>query len=424
MARVFSRGQGREGTPMKRRTDPWEGLPLPLRRFSAGMLAMVGFCVLAEWVSARALGLTFGPYDYPLGRTYFPDFVRFTARFQNFHSPAFFAPGPYEFLYPAPAAVTYQVFYGLFRGHALAGFLVFTVGSLVIAAMLFGRVLMRRGVPPMPAMLFPLLVVTCSYPVWTVFKQGNIEIGIWALVTAGIALFFAGRGYGAAACFGLAASMKIYPLVFLGLLIARRQFREAALGGCVLVGATAASLWIVCPDVAVSWQQYRQGLDHFRMLYVLHRRPEMGTDHSLFALVKLGLEPLPGAARMGQILLGYLLLVAIAGTGLYFLRIRHMPVVNQVICLSVASVLLPPVSYEYTLLQMFAPLALLVQLMIDGRGRCEPGVGAALVCVGLLLGVMPELIWHGQVFEGHVKAVVLLVLFAIAMRCPFDFVGG
>ncbi len=378
---------------------------------------MVVVCGLAEVVAVKVFGLRYGPYDFPLGRTYFPDFVRFSERFRWFHSAAFFAPGPPPFLYPTPAAAVYAVFYRLFPRHALPAFLGFAVGILSAAAVGFGITLSRRGIRAWEAMLFSIVVLACSYPVWTVLKQGNIEIAIAALVTAGVTLFVAGRGYSAAACFGLAASMKLYPVIFLGLFMARRQYREMAWGVCVLVGATVLSLWLVCPSVGVSWQAYREGVAQFGQLYVVRMRPEIGTDHSLFALLKQGLDPLRTPEQMSRLLGWYLVSAGVIGVVLFFVRIRRLPVVNQVICLSVASVLLPPVSYEYTLLAMFAPAAMLVLLAVDGRGM--RGLAGVMCCLALLLGPMPELIWRGQVFEGQVKALVLVLLFWVGLRYPF-----
>lgn len=395
-------------------------LPAALRRFAAALVGLVALCGTVEWLCRRVPGLNFDPYIYPLGRARSPDLLRYRERFQHFHSADFFRlPFRAEYLYPAPDAVVYRMFFWG-RGDPARVLLGFSVVCLLIAGLLFGRILRRRGISGLMAYGFPLLVLLCSYPVWSVLRQGNIEIVVWALVTAGLVLCLSGRGYGAAACFGLAASMKIYPVVYLSLLLARRRYRTVAWGVAVVCLSTVSSMWLVCPQMLVSWRGIGEGLERFRFLYMLHRRPEMGTDHSLFAL---GKAMLPGPERMARLLAVYLVLFGVCGMVVFLRRIRHLPVVNQIVCLAAASVLFPPVSYEYTLLHLLAPLALLVLLVVDGEGRAVPGVGAALVCLALLLAPLPELIWHGELFEGQVKAVVLVVLFEIALRWPFA-VGG
>ena len=54
--------------------------------------------------------------------------------------------------------------------------------------------------------------------------------------------------------------------------------------------------------------------------------------------------------------------VAVSGVILWFWRIRKPPILNQVTALSVASVLLPPLSHDYTLMHLYAPWVMLVML--------------------------------------------------------------
>jgi len=395
-------------------------LPGALRAFAVGLIGLVVLCGVAELLCRTVLPLNFDPYIYPLGRQRYPDLLRFQERFQHFHSVEFFRlPFSFEYLYPAPDAVVYKIFF-LFTEHPVRAFLGFSCGSLVIAGVIVGWTMRGRGTARFSAYAFPSAVLLCSYPVWSVLKQANIEIVLWVLVTTGLLLFLSGRGYSAGACFGLAASMKIYPVAYLALLLVRRQYREMIFGIGVLGVSTVASLWLVCPSISVSWGAIEAGLQRFRFLYVLHKRPEIGTDHSLFALYKLALHPFPPPDRLGHSLSIYLLVVGAAFVALFFLRIRHLPTINQIFCLTVACVLFPPVSYEYTLLHLLAPLALLSLLTVDleRRGVSLPGVGSALACSAILLAPLPELIWRAQLIEGQVKAMVLVTLFGIALRWP------
>jgi hypothetical protein len=118
----------------------------------------------------------------------------------------------------------------------------------------------------------------------------------------------------------------------------------------------------------------------------------------------------------------YLAVAAVSGVALYFLRIRHLPIINQVLCLCIASILLPPVSYEYTLLHLyvaFGLLALFAQKMWSARVQI-PGISAAMCCLAILVSPLSEVIYHMERFGGQIKAIVLVVLMIIALKYPFE----
>ena len=108
--------------------------------------------------------------------------------------------------------------------------------------------------------MFPSAVLLCSYPLWFAAKQANMEIVIWVFLAAGLACLLKGRGYSAAGCFGIAASMKIYPIIYLGLLLVRRQYREVIFGAVTAAVVTLASLWAVYPNLLVSSRRISAGV--------------------------------------------------------------------------------------------------------------------------------------------------------------------
>ncbi len=399
-------------------------LPPFLYQFAALLTGLMSICFFVEIIARRIYQLHYAPYWEPLFEEYFPDFVAFRGRFQFFHSDHFFHySSNLPFMYPAPVAVVYKAFY-LLPAHSLFTFLFLGASAFLLASLWLTRHLLKRGVPIGDALAFPLIVILCSYPVWFALKQANMEIVIWAIVATGLELFLRGKGYSAAACFGVAAAMKVFPFVYLGLFLSRKQFKQIGLAFLVLVATTLVSLWLVDPDVHSSWTNISTGLNLFRFLYMLHIRPEIGADHSLFALIKLLIRPVPTTARLDHLLPIYLATAALAGTALFFSRIIRLPLLNQILCLTVASILLPPTSFEYTLLHLLLPFALFVLLAIDASrtGEISMVLKVVLGCFGILLAFIPELIHHGLSFGGQVKCLVLLVLFAIALWRPFDLV--
>jgi len=365
------------------------------------------------------------PYDYPLlvpNQTFW-DLTLYQYRFNFFHHPQFFQTNPYfPFMYPAPVAVLYDVFYRSPR--PLQTFLGFILVSFLAAAAVLCRALLQRGVPMHKSVSFIAASLFLSYPLWFDIKQANIEIGIWVLVVLGVRAFCKGRGYSAAACFGIAGSMKIFPFVYLGLLFTKRKYREMLFAGLVAVVTTIVSLWLLGgPNILYTWRQIGAGLDVYRVGTMLHYHPgEIGFDHSVFTLVKCWYHSRGMSGLPDWILKAYLAIAAIAGIALYLLRIRYLPLINQVLCLSVASILLPPASADYTLMHLYVPWAMLVLFAQDqwNSGRNIAGLTAAFVTFAILLSPESEFIHHIEHVGGQIKALALIALMYIGLKYPFQ----
>jgi hypothetical protein len=389
-------------------------------------LLLVLACFVAEAFCKYVLHLS-EAFTYPLLSRdgTFWDFILYRYRFQFFHHPRFFeTDSKFLFMYPAPASVFYELFFAI--PHPLRTFLGFMIGSFVLAAFLLQRALSRRGVSPLRSTAFLAASLLLAYPLWFDIKQANVEIGVWALVALGVWAFCKGRGYSAAACFGVAGSMKVFPFVYVGLLLSQRKYREMAFAALVVVFATIASLWLVGgANIFATWGQIQLGLDDYRARYMLqYWSGEIGFDHSTFGLLKCwyhshGISYVPARA-----LRAYLAIAAISGIALYFFRIRHLPIINQVLCLSVASVLLPPVSYDYTLIHLYVPWAMLVLHAQDQwkAGRSVPGMTAAFVVLAILVSPESEFIHNAAHVGGQFKAVILVALMFIALKYPFETV--
>ena len=153
------------------------------------------------------------------------------------------------------------------------------------------------------------------------------------------------------------------------------------------------------------------------------RSINMGFDHGLLSLIKLLLPATLEASTVKLLVKGYVLLAAVAGLAMYVVRIRHLPLSNQMICLGVASILLPPVSYDYTLIHLLTALVLCSFAALDSTGEERArGLAAALALLAFLLSFQSELIWHGLRVAGQCKALALLALLGVALRFPLTVV--
>ena len=407
-----------------------QSLPASVWLFTAVALGLTAICILAEIVwTLRGLGY---PHNWPLMPFYahLPDFTLYQPLYAHFHSRAFFAPSPYPNLYPAPATLIYKFFFLL--KHPTFCFLVSSWGIFLGALLLFGRLLRFHGISRKAVAALLIALFATAYPFYFCFQQGNVEIVQWAIIAGGISAFLKGRNRTAATLIGIAGSLKIYPIIFLGLFLSRKQYRECAWGVVVAVVSTVVSLWLVCPDIPYSWHHIQQGVDEFRRTYIL-AFSWTAFDHSLFAVVKTILH-FHDRVHGGNIQLPnpefepalhiYMAALSVIGILLYFLRIRKLPVPNQILCLTVAAVLFPPTSYDYTLMHLYVPLAVLVLFAIRTRGVTPAGLKAAFVCLALLIAPESELIHHGYGYGDLVKTAALVALLIIGLWFPFGETEG
>jgi hypothetical protein len=376
-------------------------------------------CFAAELFCRYALHLG-KPYDRPIlvGETRtFSDFALWLPRFDHLHSKDFFGPGPPPFMYPAAGALFYAPFVPL-GPHRVFLFATALFALSAVATALFIRALVRRGLPPLQTALTVALVVLLSYPFWFELERGNIELLVWMVGAVGIWAFYRGRGYSAATCFALAGAAKLYGLIFLSLFLGRKeQLRYIAFGIAMSVLFTLAALWLLCPDVLYAFHGIQHGFQTFDSHYVAQFMPHaVGYDHSLLALCKHLLWPRHDSYGAASKL--YLAAVALAGIALYIWKIRTAPFVNQVMALTVATILLPPVSFDYTLLNLYTPICLLV--VVATASGLTRGGKIALLLFALIASPMTEIITRAISWEGQLKALLLLALFIVALRYPLQ----
>jgi hypothetical protein len=401
-------------------------MPAVFRAFLLVVVFLSAAFLASEWYCRHSATLNHMPYTHftldPSDD--YADFRMFVVRFQHFHHSDFFSPQwGSPFLYPATVGTLYEPFYAFHLRYVGQRFLAELALCMGLLALWFRRALMRHGLSMPAATIFAFGAALFSYPFYFEFNRGNMEIFIWGFAALGVLAFVRNKPWQAATWIGLAGACKIYPFIYLGLLIARRQYKQAAWALVVGVGFTIFSLWALTGSIALSRTGTAAGLELFRWLYVLHKRPgEIGLDHSIFGFYKRFVPHVPPPDELAHQLSIYLAVIAVIACFIYFVRAIKLPVINQVIFLTVACLVLPPVSYDYTLLHLYTPFLLMVFLAIDfwKRGVELPrSVWAAFICFMLLLAPLNEIIVHGERIAGQLKCLLLLALAFIALRYRF-----
>jgi hypothetical protein len=112
----------------------------------------------------------------------------------------------------------------------------------------------------------------------------------------------------------------------------------------------------------------------------------------------------------------------VGALAVYFSRVIRLPRVNQIVILLTLSVLLPPVSGDYTLVHLYAGWMILTLVALDA----EPGIvrSRVLPACFLILAIVfcPETYMFAGAahFAGSFKALALCVLVILLLVYPLD----
>ena len=402
-------------------------LPPELRAFWVASLATFALTFVVGWLKWRA-GLSRYNWD-PLSDPLFGDLMEYPGTYQLLHSAAFFfnvAGNPWAYpmfspvAYPPFAAAVMAPLYAFPIPELL--YLLVSGAWLAVLVEWVGRGLVRVGVAPATAVLMPLSLVLISFPIERLVHQGNIEIVLWMLTALGVLAFLRGHDDAAALLWGLAAAMKLFPLVLLVLLLPRRKWRAFAEGVATFVGATVWALWWLGPSVRVAWAGTMVNVFRYQGARTAEwTLRELVANHSLIEVAKI--VAMIAHYPMDKLTLPYFACGAAVMGAALFGKLWKMPVANQVLAVSTFMVMFPPISYYHALVHMVAPLVLLGWIAIRAQQagvRVRGLQGTMLLFVPLFAPF--TLLTYPTVFVycGLVQALLLLVLFLCALEYPFD----
>jgi hypothetical protein len=362
------------------------------------------------------LGLPYTfPYYYASGEM-FSDFSGFVARFRKWGTPVFFDHEKSGYLaYPAPLVHVLRFFIGLplKRVCFMTTLLVVSAG-LAIA---FVQVLRKQKFGTMQSVLFVGSTAFLSYPLLFEIQRGNIEFLIWLFGALGIWCFLTGRTTASAVAIGVAASLKLYPFIFLGLFLPRRKYGGFLLGIATFAGVTLLSLYGIGPTIAAAARWNGEQIAAFSK-YIAGGFTGIGYDHSFFALVKAFTQHWhPDYFAWAH---RYSITMAIVSIALYFLRMWRLPLSNQILALSILSVTLAPVSYDYTLLNLYPAFAMLAMLAIQGErcGTHVPHLSAYMVLFALIFTPQSYIIIQGFRYGAQLRTLCMIVMLVLALVTP------
>jgi hypothetical protein len=381
---------------------------------------MVSLCATAAAIVASLVGALALPYPHNapfiLSGSSFADYYIYFQRFYLLHSASFFTARGYPFTYLATGVPLYGFFYGF--GIAQGLILYFALASLLLT-FAFVRVrsaLLRRAIRPFSADSLLFIMFLTSYPLAYCFERGNLEFFAAAGIAIGTWAYWKERTWTAAILWGVFGSVKLYPLLLLAIFISFRQYRQffASIASALCVSIVA--LLYIGPDFHTALAGISGSLPRFVSLYTLRIDTWICFDHSIFALLKLTFHP--SAITLPRVLHFYFITLAATMLTVYCVRIRKLPVANQLLALSICSILLPPTSFDYSILQLYAPFIALMFVAIDSSKRL-PGMSATMVLLALLFTPTNFLPIAGDGRSGQIKCVLLIALLVASLIWRF-----
>jgi hypothetical protein len=417
--------------PRNPQRERLERLPYLLRRYWLAMAAITALSIAYTTGMAVAYHLKF---PYGIGMLYddslWGDLLVFRPGFQHFGTPLFWQSFEYPFTYPAPLAILVGL---LFRfAHPVRVYLLLECCGIATFAWWFVRLLTTRNIAPAIAWMFTGSTLAMTWPLLFLIDTANAEGFVIILLVCGVLAVLRGHWWGGAALIGLAGAMKIFPLVLLGLLVAQRRYREFVFALVVAALVTVASLAYLGPSIVEAQRHIDVGLALIKHLYLFTFKPDAAAlDHSLWVAVRYAavygdrlIHPTAMADRTNHILelalRVYLVLSAVTGLALFFLRLRRLPMLNLLLALTVCAVLLPPLSLEYTLVHLMLPFALLCAYAVDmaQSGTAVRGLGACFACFVVVFNI-ETFLSNRYTYAAEARTLALLALLFLVCRYRF-----
>jgi hypothetical protein len=347
------------------------------------------------------------------GLTSGADILCFVDRFRFFGTREFFQYPGQPFNYPAPVALVLASIFRMPLQPKNVFRLIF-LAWVIISGAFFVRACTKRGVYLGAAVTFTASLLLLGFPTLLLVFLSNLELVVWVVLGIGVWGFYTRRDWLATICFGIAGSFKYFPLAFLGLFPVIKEWRKIAAGIAAFATSLLVSSWIMGPSVRCVLQGLRSQTAIFANFYLHRWHPiEGGVDHSIFALVKVLLLHVHRLDLIPKIFPAYTGIAGLAFVLTYFLFVRKLPILNQLIAISIASVWIVPLSHDYTLVHLYAPCGALTLYSFDSP--TTRGLNAMFVCFGVLFASLTFVQFRTILYGGQVRCVALGILFALAL---------
>jgi alpha-1,2-mannosyltransferase len=363
-------------------------------------------CAALAWY-AHLTQTSPGLWSFPLDLTVYRDagqIVQHVHPYYNVHrsSPLYDWPGPpgfagIKFIYPPFAALPFALVPPHFPVHRLEQFSsAVNLLAVVTAATVTVRALAReRGLAARRSLGIILLVIAIALmtePVQRTFYLGQVELVLLALVLWDICQpdgrWWKGAGI------GIAAGIKMVPLIFIPYLLLTRRFRAAAVAACTFAGTVILGFVVLPKDSSRWWLQglFLRGSYYHNILY--------GGNQSLLGLI----ERLGGTHAEW---LAAALILAVLGLGAATVLHRNGHRMLGVAACALTGVLISPISWDHHWVWVLIAAPLFLCYGLAARGWARWACFAAGAVVMAIFGAWATKLWgESAVLAGWDRGVI------------------
>jgi len=358
----------------------------------------------------------------------FSDFTDLSERVVHFGEPDmlsrtdFIVPYPY----PVPSIYAFLFFVRLFP-RPLAAYLLFALLSFFVATFcLSSRVKQISSGHLQQVAIWSTLLL--SYPLAILLDRGNIEAVIWVLVLLGIVAYLRGKMLLSASFWAVAASMKVFPALLFVMFLAKRKYRVFGFAIAATATITLLALAGVGPTLRQAALDSSRSAAFIQKNYILARN-NLQFDHSLLCATKQVIHLYPetpadeGEAIRRAVRL-YSIVVPVGAVLLWWLRLRRMPLLNQLMAYLAMCILLPYVSGEYTLTYVYLIWGAFLLFLLEDVATARVQIPATsiymiLISCACLVAPLFYIEHNGHLgYSGPIKTVFLLILLGTVLREP------
>ncbi len=364
---------------------------------------------------------------YPYGTFLFipattlSDFTIYNDTFDFWLSTGFFKP-THPFSYFPISAYLFLVFHYVFSVNVVYFYLLCLLLSIGIMSFLLGYKL-RYSTDKWLFWYVIMFTVITSYPFMFEIDRANIEGLIWVFLVCGVLFFIKEYFFMAGAMFAVVAAMKLYPIIFILLLLSKNRYKEFVASIFVLVILLVLPAYGLTGSVCETFSMIFSGQSSF----IRGGSPSMhvnaiGFDHSLYSMVRHTLFITQVSIEKQNVAIYYSGFIVIFFIWLYFFKICQVPLINQTFALVISALLFPIISADYTLIHLYIPWGLfMVFLAYDAESSGFTTKQALNILIPCAIIFTPQsyLIIEGiGGFGGQVKALVLLYLLIVVLKNP------
>jgi glycosyl transferase family 87 len=223
-------------------------------------------------------------------------------------------------------------------------------------------------------------VALWTEPVARTLRLGQVELLLMALVVWDLARPGRPRWQGVGV--GLAAAVKLVPLIFIPYLLLTRRFRQAVVAGGTFA-ALAGAGFLVLPQASTQWWFGPDFLNATRTGFV-----GFLANQSLRGLATRDAGSVTAATWWW---LGTAAVTALAGLlAAACLHLAGRPVHGWLTC-ALTGLLVSPVSWDHHWVWLVPGLAVLADAAVAARGPARAGLWAAAAALAALFGAWPSL---------------------------------